>query len=128
MSAKILTVDDSKVVRIMVKRALKSYDCVIIEASNGEEGLAAAGRENPDLIMLDVTMPVMSGLEMLAQLRANEALKSITVVMLTAESAQENIAHADSLGISGYIPKPFKEDNLIEKVKAAVTLNPKEAA
>ena len=128
MSAKILTVDDSKVVRIMVKRALKSYDCVIIEASNGEEGLAAAGRENPDLIMLDVTMPVMSGLEMLAQLRANEALKSIPVVMLTAESAQENIAHADSLGISGYIPKPFKEDNLIEKVKAAVTLNPKEAA
>lgn len=128
MPVKILTVDDSKVVRIMVKRALKSYDCTIVEAANGQEGLEAAARENPDLIMLDVTMPVLTGLEMLTKLRADEALKAIPVIMLTAESAQENIAQADSLGISGYIPKPFKEDNLVEKVKAAVTLNPKEGA
>lgn len=127
MPTKILTVDDSKVVRIMVSRALKPFDCTIIEATNGAEGMEAAARENPDLVILDVTMPVMTGLEMLRQLRAGEATKSIPVVMLTAESAQENIAKADALGINGYVAKPFKEEQLVEKVKAAVALVPKPA-
>jgi CheY-like chemotaxis protein len=128
MAHKILTVDDSKVVRIMVTRALKPYDCNIVEAVNGAEGLEAAAREKPDLIILDVTMPVMTGLEMLTKLRLDDALKSIPVLMLTAESAQENIAKADSLGISGYVAKPFKEDQLVDKVKVAIPLAPKPAA
>ncbi|MCF7765339.1 MAG: response regulator [Verrucomicrobia bacterium] len=128
MAHKILTVDDSKVVRIMVTRALKPYDCVIVEAVNGAEGLEAAAREKPDLIILDVTMPVMTGLEMLTNLRLDPALKVIPVIMLTAESAQENIAKADSLGISGYVAKPFKEDQLVDKVKAAIPMVAKPAA
>ncbi|MSU60936.1 MAG: response regulator [Pedosphaera sp.] len=122
MAFKILTVDDGKVVRIMVGRALKPFNCEIVEAVNGAEGLAAAAREKPDLILLDVTMPIMDGLEMLGRLRADPNLKSIPVIMLTAESAQENIAHADSLGISGYVPKPFKESQLVDKVKAVLAL------
>ncbi len=84
--------------------------------------------KKPDLIILDVTMPVMTGLEMLTKLRLDDALKSIPVLMLTAESAQENIAKADSLGISGYVAKPFKEDQLVDKVKVAIPLAPKPAA
>ena len=59
MTAKILTVDDSKTVRIIVRKTFKSYDCEILEAGNGVEGLALAAKSMPDLILLDVTMPVM---------------------------------------------------------------------
>ena len=128
MPLKILTVDDSKVVRMIVTRSFKNYDCQIVEAANGAEGLAAAARENPGFIILDVTMPVMDGLTMLGRLRADPALSHIPVVMLTAESSQENIAQADRLGISGYVPKPFKEEQLLEQARRAVTLAPKVAA
>ncbi len=87
MRYKILTVDDSKTVRIIVKKAFKGYDCDILEAGNGVEGLAVAAKETPDLILLDVTMPVMDGVEMLTKLKADPALKGIPVMMLTAEGA-----------------------------------------
>jgi two-component system cell cycle response regulator len=128
MSLKILTVDDSRVVRMIVSRAFKNYDCQIIEASNGAEGLDLVAREHPDCIILDVTMPVLDGLQMLTKLRADAASVNIPVVMLTAESSQENIAKADQLGISGYVAKPFKEDQLVEKVRRAAPLQLKAAA
>jgi two-component system, cell cycle response regulator len=123
VTRKVLTVDDSKVVRMMVKRALQTLDCLIVEASNGREGLQQAELEKPDLILLDVTMPEMTGLEMLTQLRMNEKTKSIPVIMLTAESGQTNIAHADRLGISGYFSKPFKEEHLRAKVQHVVPIH-----
>ena len=61
MRYKLLTVDDSKTVRMIVRKAFKGYDCEILEAGNGVEGLAVASKEMPDLILLDVTMPVMDG-------------------------------------------------------------------
>ena len=67
MRNKILTVDDSKTVRIIVRKTFKSYDCEILEAGNGVEGLALAAKSMPDLILLDVTMPVMDGVEMLTK-------------------------------------------------------------
>ena len=128
MPLKILTVDDSRLVRMLVTRAFKPYDCQIIEASNGAEGLDAVTRERPDFVILDVTMPVMDGLQMLGRLRTDAASKSLPVLMLTAESSQENIAKADQLGISGYVAKPFKEDQLVEQAKRAVPLKLKGAA
>ena len=68
MSYKILTVDDSRTIRMIVKKAFKPYDCTLVEAENGMEGLAAATKEKPDLIVLDITMPVMTGIEMLGKL------------------------------------------------------------
>jgi len=127
MTHKILSVDDSKVVRIMITRALNPYDCRVVEAANGVDGLEAAAREKPDLIFLDITMPVMDGLEMLTRLKSNPELRSIPVVMLTAESNQDSIRRADGLGIVGYIAKPFKESQLVEKAKLAVALEPKVA-
>lgn len=109
----------------MITRALSRFDCQILEAANGQEGLAVAAREKPNLILLDVTMPVMDGMTMLAQLRANPETASIPVIMLTAESAQDNVAKADRLGIAAYIAKPFKEPHLIETVCAVVPLSPK---
>src|SRR5882757_8034386 len=97
----------------------------MVEAANGEEGLAAAAREKPDLIILDVTMPVMDGVTMLTKLKEDEALKSIPVIMLTAESGRENVLHIAKLGVRDYLVKPFKDDQLIEKAGRDIPLQKK---
>ena len=125
MSIKILTIDDSKTIRMIVAKAFKPFDCAILEGANGIEGLAVAIKEKPDLIILDITMPVMDGVTMLTKLREDPALKAIPVVMLTAESGRENVAHIARLGVRDYLVKPFKEDELIEKIGRIVNLQPK---
>ena len=124
MRYKILTVDDSKTVRIIVRKAFKSYDCEILEAGNGVEGLALAAKENPDLILLDVTMPVMDGVEMLTKLKSDPALKGIPVMMLTAEGGRDNVLKIAKIGVRDYLVKPFKEDVLIEKAGRVIDLKP----
>ncbi len=124
MRYKILTVDDSKTVRIIVKKAFKGYDCDILEAGNGVEGLAVAAKENPDLILLDVTMPVMDGVEMLTKLKADPALKGIPVMMLTAEGGRDHVLKIAKIGVRDYLVKPFKEDVLIEKAGRVIDLKP----
>ena len=124
MRNKILTVDDSKTVRIIVRKAFKSYDCEILEASNGVEGLAVAAKEMPDLILLDITMPVMDGVEMLTRLKADPQLKGIPVMMLTAEGGKDNVLKIAKIGIRVYIVKPFKEELLLEKAGRIIELKP----
>jgi two-component system, cell cycle response regulator len=124
MRYKILTVDDSKTVRIIVKKAFKAFDCEIIEAANGVEGLAAASKENPDLILLDITMPVMDGVEMLTKVKSDPALKQIPVIMLTAEGGRDNVLKIAKIGVRDYIVKPFKEEVLVEKAGRIIDLKP----
>lgn len=128
MPTKILSVDDSRTIRLIVGRAFQTYDCIMCEAANGEEGLAVAAREKPDLIILDVTMPVMDGVTMLTKLKEDPDLKSIPVIMLTAESGRENVLHIAKLGVRDYLVKPFKENQLVEKAGRIVTLQKKAAA
>ena len=117
MALKVLTVDDSKTIRMIVKKAFRPYDCVLFEAENGVEGLATANKEKPDLIVLDITMPVMNGIEMLEKLKTEPHLKDIPVIMLTAESGKDNVMHIVSMGVKDYIVKPFKGEQLIERVE-----------
>lgn len=124
MRIKILTVDDSKTVRIIVKKSFKGYDCDILEAQNGVEGLAMASKETPDIILLDITMPVMDGVEMLTKLKSDPALKAIPIIMLTAEAGRENVMKIAKIGVRDYIVKPFKENVLIDKVTRVVDLRP----
>jgi two-component system, cell cycle response regulator len=128
MGTKILTVDDSKTIRLIVARAFKTFDVEILEAANGVEGLAVASREKPDVIILDFTMPVMDGLEMLSKLKSNPDLKSIPVVMLTAEAGRENVTKIAKMGVRDYLVKPFKEELIIERVGRIVELMPRGAA
>ena len=125
MGLKILTVDDSKTIRMVVKKAFKTYDCELFEGENGVEGLAAAAREKPDLIVLDITMPVMDGKEMLAKLKGESTLKDIPVIMLTAESGQDNVMEIVKMGVKDYMVKPFKGEELIERATQLVKLEPK---
>jgi two-component system, cell cycle response regulator len=122
MRIKILTVDDSKTVRIIVRKAFKAYDCEILEAANGVEGLALAAKTMPDLILLDVTMPVMDGVEMLTKLKSDLQLKGIPVMMLTAEGGRDNVLKIAKIGVRDYIVKPFEEDVLIEKAGRIIEL------
>ena len=124
MRYKILSVDDSKTVRIIIKKAFKMYDCDILEGANGVEGLALATKETPDIILLDVTMPVMDGVEMLTKLKSDPALKSIPVIMLTAEGGKEHVLKIAKIGVRDYIVKPFKEELLVQKVGRIIDLKP----
>ncbi len=120
--------DDSKTIRMIVKRTFAPYEATVLEAGNGEEGLATAAAEKPDLIILDITMPVMDGVTMLGKLKEDPELKGIPVIMLTAESGRENVAFIAKLGVRDYLVKPFKDEQLIEKVSRVVTLTPKAVA
>ncbi|MBI5579446.1 MAG: response regulator [Deltaproteobacteria bacterium] len=125
MTLKVLTVDDSKTIRMIVKKAFQAYNCEITEAENGVEGLAAAAKIKPGLIILDITMPVMTGVEMLERLKGDDALKAIPVIMLTAESGKDNVMNIVKKGINDYMVKPFKGEDLIERVRKIMPLEPK---
>jgi len=122
MNPKILSVDDSKAVRMLLARLFRPFACELYEASNGEEGLAVAARERPDLIILDYNMPVMDGVSMLRRLREEADLRRTPVIMLTAESSAENIATVARLGVRDYVTKPFHEETLLAKAARVVSL------
>jgi CheY-like chemotaxis protein len=122
MALKVLTVDDSKTIRMIVKKAFQPYACDVYEAENGVEGLAAATKEKPGLIILDITMPVMNGIEALDRLKADADLKNIPVIMLTAESGKDNVVNIVKKGVKDYMVKPFKGEDLIERVRKIVPL------
>lgn len=122
MSYKVLTVDDSRTIRMIVKKAFKPYECELFEAENGSEGLAMASKVHPDLIILDITMPVMTGVEMLGKMKDQEDLKNIPVIMLTAESGKDNVMQIVRMGVKDYVVKPFKGDQLIDRVNNIIEL------
>ena len=117
MPLKILTIDDKNTIRMIVKRAFKAYDCVVLEAENGQEGLQKARKEKPDLILLDVEMPVMNGIEALSHFRQDPELKGIPIIMLTAEADRETVVSILKLGVESYLVKPIKLDELIRRVQ-----------
>ena len=102
-SAKVLIIDDSPEIRDIIQMRLDGLNYNSITAENGKEGLEKAEAENPDLILLDVTMPVMDGYETLRQLRQTPNLKDIPVIMVTACHKAEDIATASSYGITDYV-------------------------
>jgi CheY-like chemotaxis protein/anti-anti-sigma regulatory factor len=125
MTLKVLTVDDSKTIRRIVSKAFKPYDCEIHEAENGVEGLTIASKIRPDLIVLDITMPIMNGIEMLKKMRQEILLKDIPVIMLTAESGKDSVVEIAKIGVKDYMVKPFKDFQLIERAEKIVKLKPK---
>jgi two-component system, cell cycle response regulator len=112
---RVLTVDDSKSMRSIIKKALQPLDVDVLQAEDGEQGLQVALNESPDLILLDMTMPVMDGPTMLKELRAKG--QKTPVILLTAESGTAIIAPLVPLGFEDYVAKPFKAEELQAKVK-----------
>lgn len=125
---RILTVDDAKAVRLLAQRALAPLGCELGEATNGYNALFAMERALPDLILLDVSMPTMGGLQLLTMMRSNPTLQAIPVVMLTSPADHGVMAQLHQLGIQGHLMKPISEAALAEKVQAVLGLGPASAA
>jgi two-component system chemotaxis response regulator CheY len=122
-----LIVDDSSVMRKIVERSLRQAGLdplVVYEANSGIEGLEVLKSKQVDLILSDINMPSMDGLEFLRQLKAQNLAPGVPVVMITTESSEEHVKQAILAGAQGYIRKPFTAEQVKERVlsllKAAV--------
>jgi two-component system, chemotaxis family, chemotaxis protein CheY len=114
-----LIVDDSSVMRKIVARALQQGGLSlgqILEAGNGSEALEILRREKVDLVLSDINMPVMDGLEFVRQLRSVENAQGVPVVMITTEGSESHVMEAISCGARGYIRKPFTPDQMKQHV------------
>ena len=114
-----LIVDDSSVMRKIVERALRQAGLdplVVHEAGSGTEGLELLRARQVDLILSDINMPSMDGLEFLRQIRAQNLAPGIPVVMITTESSEEHVKQAILAGAQGYIRKPFTAEQVKERV------------
>lgn len=118
-SIRALIVDDSSVMRKIVERSLRQAGINIsqvFEAGNGAEALGALRDNRVDLILCDINMPVMDGLEFVKQLANEENARGVPVVMITTEGSEAHVVQAVSAGARGYIRKPFTPDQVKEHV------------
>jgi len=122
MSKKVLTIDDSKTLRLIVTRHLKPFGVEVLEAENGQVGLTKAQAEMPDLILLDYNMPILDGFHTLVELKTDPNLKPIPVMMLTTETVKETVFKLIKLGLKDYIAKPFTRELLLQKVNGVLQL------
>lgn len=124
MRPQILVIDDSKAVRRIAQKALAPFDCAVNEATNGFTGLFAMERILPNLLLLDVAMPTMDGLEMLTMLKSHELLRTVPVIMLTSSTDHKVLPQIVALGIEAELRKPFTEAALVETVRSVIKLKP----
>lgn len=114
-NVRVLIVDDSSVMRKIVERSLRQAEIKIaevLEAGNGAEALGVLNNGKVDLILCDINMPVMDGLEFIKQLSGVENAKGVPVVMITTEGSENHVVQALSAGARGYIRKPFTPDQV----------------
>ena len=114
-----LIVDDSSVMRKIVERSLRQAgldQLLVHEAGNGADGLEILKTKQVDLILSDINMPQMDGLEFLRQIRARNLAPGVPVVMITTESSEEHVKQAILAGAQGYIRKPFTAEQVKERV------------
>lgn len=116
---KVLIVDDSAVMRKIVGRSLCQAGLdtlVVLEAGNGNEGLEILKTKSVDLILSDINMPSMDGLEFIRQIAAQKLAPGVPVLMITTESSEVHVKEAIQAGAGGYIRKPFTADQVKQRV------------
>jgi two-component system alkaline phosphatase synthesis response regulator PhoP len=116
--AKILIAEDERDIRDLVAFTLRFAGYEVVTAANGEEAVALVPKENPDLILMDVRMPRMTGYEACRVLKANPEMKDIPVVFLSAKGQESEIQTGLGVGAEEYLLKPFAPDQLTERVRA----------
>jgi two-component system chemotaxis response regulator CheY len=115
----VLIVDDSAAIRKILQRVLRQANIPIgamHEAGDGVEALATLKLHKVDLILSDINMPNMDGLEFLGRLKGDEALKGVPVIMVSTEGSQTKVLEAVQLGAAGYVRKPFTPDQIKDKL------------
>lgn len=117
----VLVVEDEAVTMEVLKAFLKERKLLPLTAASGEEALQIVQSQKPDLILMDIHLPGMSGLETVQQIREQKAFSDIPVIILSAESDQAIVRSSVQLNVNGYVLKPFKPDSLSRKILAALT-------
>lgn len=115
---KLLIVDDEDGVRALVRMTLNTSDYEILEASDGRQALQMARGQHPDLVLLDVMLPDLSGFDICRELKDDPTMASTTIVMLTAKAQTADVGEAEEAGADGYFTKPFSPIALMRKVES----------
>uniref|UniRef100_UPI0028B1A15A response regulator n=1 Tax=Pseudomonas sp. TaxID=306 RepID=UPI0028B1A15A len=120
---KVLVVDDASFIRDLVRKALRSaFPGIAVEdAVNGRKAMTLLTKEPYDLVLCDWEMPEMSGLELLAWCRQQPSLKGLPFIMVTSRGDKENVIQAIQAGVSDFVGKPFTNEQLLSKVKKALS-------
>ncbi len=126
MSKKILIVDDEPHIRALLEQALEDLEdegVELLTAGNGLDAWAMAQKELPDLIILDVMMPRMSGYEVCERVKLEPTLDNVYIIMLTAKGQAMDRQRGEQVGADEYVTKPFDPDYLIERAEAVLGIN-----
>jgi CheY-like chemotaxis protein len=110
MPKTVIVVEDTEPVRGLFVSFLRPYGCRVLEAADGRTGLAMIQNERPDLVLLDIAMPEMSGCEVLARMRCDPALRDIPVIMTTAQAGKAVVTEVAARGVDAYLVKPISRD------------------
>ena len=119
----VLIIDNSEAIRMLITVYLRSGGYQVLEATNGQIGLEIAAGKRPDLVILDITMPVMDGFSVCARLQQDDELRDIPVLMLSALSDTESKMRAFELGAVDYITKPVSKGELLARIRTHLTIN-----
>jgi chemosensory pili system protein ChpA (sensor histidine kinase/response regulator) len=111
-----MVVDDSITMRRVTARVLEHRGLEVLTARDGLDAVEAMFERVPDLILLDIEMPRMDGYELATHVRNDPRLKHVPMVMITSRSGEKHRQHAKSLGVNGYLTKPYQEADLVEEV------------
>lgn len=117
MSRLILVVEDQQDNRQIIRDLLSALDYELAEAENGKEALAAVARQKPDLILMDIQMPIMDGYEATRRIKANPATKGIPIIAVTSYALSGDEQKARDAGCDDYVPKPFSPRQLLAKIR-----------
>ncbi len=121
MAYTVLVVDDSSSIRAIIKKIIKvsGFDVgAFLDASDGKEALSVLEANPVDLVLTDINMPNMNGLELIARIKENQALASLPVVVVSTEGSEKKMAEAMSLGAVGYVKKPFVPEEIKQTLNA----------
>jgi two-component system cell cycle response regulator DivK len=120
MSKRILVVEDQEDNRRILRDLLTSAGYEIIQAENGEEALTAAARERPDLILMDIQLPLLDGYEATRRIKADPALRAIPIIVVTSYALSGDEGKARAAGCDAYVTKPYSPRALLAKIREYV--------
>jgi two-component system cell cycle response regulator DivK len=122
MSQRILVIEDQADNRQILRDLLTNADFEVIEAEDGEAGLAAAAMHHPDLILMDIQLPILDGYEATRRLKADAALHAIPVIVVTSYASNNDVDKARAAGCDAFVSKPFSPRQLLAKVREYLSL------
>ena len=114
---KLLTIDDDPIIRTLIKKTFSNLGFEVLTASDGFEGIHATITQKPALILLDIMMPIVDGLEVLKRIKEVPEVSKIPIIMFTAVAESKMVIESSKLGADDYIIKPFQSSILITKVR-----------